>query len=207
MKRKQFFIIIIGGNGCGKTTLMLKIAQMYFKANPKKRGLIGVADDGEKKLRGFKYITKQQLRVFTGIKKIMIEEEQDFLDIANTYKPVYNEKTGQFDCNQFDGLMIFDDLGGVMSRRPEPLLKFLKKRRQPNVDILMVFHGLRADTPPSLYSYANKIILFKTSDDPEGATKNLAPTVKEKFMKAYDRVQSHPDPHYYEEIEINTLSI
>jgi len=207
MKRKQIFAVAVGGNGCGKTTWMLKFAAAYFKSYPHKRGLFGVADDGEKKLRPFKIVTKNQLKTFTGVKRFFIENEDDFETLANAYKPVLNEKTGQFECNNFDGLLMLDDIGVVMSRRPEPFLNLLRKRRQPNMDILIVFHGFRKDVPPSLFTFANVIVIFKTSDDPEPTIKNMSPKLKERFMAAYNRVQDHPDPHYHEEVIINTLDI
>lgn len=208
-KRKQFNHVIIGSNGSGKTYLAMKIAAAYAKSYPNKRILFILSDDGEKKLANIKEITKDQLLSFTGIKKIIIDNQKDFEFIANTFKSYFDESKGVRVQREFNGLMVCDDLGGVMNRRPEEILRFFKKRRQPNIDFLFIFHGLRADVPPSFYTYVNHIILFRTSDNHEQTKKELPIHIRDEFERVYQYVQKKTltHPHFCQEIVVNPLTI
>lgn len=213
--RKQFNDVLIGGNGCGKTTLQFQIAMNYLEESYSeyfktylKRILFLIPDDAEDKLANVTEIDLNQLESFVGIKKIILDSYRDFGFICDTYKPIKDE-LGNRVTKKFNGLFCCDDLGTIMNRRPEEILKLFKRRRQPNIDFLWAFHGLRTEVPPAFYTYVNRIILFRTSDNHEPTLKALPEGKQELFMEVYRRVQkiSEKEPHYCEEIEINPLNI
>lgn len=207
--RKQFLHLIIGANGTGKTYSVIKIAIAYLTANPFKRVLFILMDDGDSKLWNIEEIEMDELETFEGVKKIIINGQKDFEHIAATYKSYKDELTGERIQKEFNGLMICDDCGSVMSRRPEDILAFFRKRRQPNIDFLFIFHGLRCEVPPSFYSFVNHIILFQTSDNHEETMKHLRSDKREHFQNEYNIVQREAlkNPHYCREIVINPLTI
>lgn len=206
--RKQFLILIIGGNGSGKTYLAIQIAIQYLKSYPNKRVLFILSDDGEKKLWEIEEIGLNELNTFQGVKKIIIDSAKDFEFIADNYKS-YRDEQGNRVQREFNGLMVCDDLGGAMNRRPTEIINFFKKRRQPNIDFLFIFHGLRTDVPPAFYSYINKIILFQTSDNHEDTMRHLPIDKRKYFEDKYLEVQqlAKTNPHAKVEIIINPLNI
>lgn len=208
-KRKQFLDLLIGGNGSGKTTLAIEIAIDYLTQNPFKRVLFVLTDDGESKFWKIEEIGLQELDTFQGVKKIIIDDPKDFEFIANNYRSYRDEQTGVRVQKEYNGLIICDDCGGLMSRRPNEILNWFKKRRQPNIDFLFLFHGLRTDVPPAFYSYINRIILFQTSDNHEETMKHLRSDKREYFEQKYLEVQrlAKDNPHAKVEIIINPLSI
>lgn len=218
--RKQINDVLFGGNGSGKTTLVLQIVADYIEKNPEKRILFILPDDQEKKLRWIEEIPLNGLETFTGIKKMIIEEEQFFGRLIDKIAPPHAPKCGYHNgdlCNcgardkglRFDGLMVIDDPNKYMSRRPKDVLRLFVRRRQPNLDMLWCFHGLRNVVPPSFYTYVTRLIIFQTSDD-YGPTYDLLPENKrEEFLDIYRRVQriaDTEDPHYCEELILRRIT-
>lgn len=208
MKRKQFNDVWIGANGSGKTHQMLQAAFLYATSNEFKRVLFVLPDDGEESLWTLSEIEKEELIYFEGVKKIILDDEDDFEYITDTFKP-FIDTDGEKKFRRFNGLMLCDDLGTMLNRRPNEILKLFKRRRQPNIDFIWSFHGLRTDVPPSFYTYVNRLILFRTSDSHEYTMNQLPESKRDEFLDVYRRVQkiTETDPHYCEELIINPLSI
>lgn len=206
--RKQFNDVWIGANGSGKTFLEKKVAFEYASENILKRVLFVLPDDGEESLWSLSEIEKEELIYFEGIKKLILEDENDFEYITDTFKPFIDE-TGEKRYRRFNGLMVCDDLGVMINRRPQEILKLFKRRRQPNIDFLWSFHGLKTDVPPSFYTYVNHIVLFRTSDAHEYTMQQLPEAKRSEFLEVYQRVQkiTETEPHYCEEIILNPLTI
>lgn len=207
--RRQLLTLIIAANGYGKTYLQVDLAIQYIEACPEKRVLFVLADDGEDKTAGLTEIGRSELLTFTGVKKYIIEDASDFEYLADLFKSYRDDKTGLRVQRKFNGMMCCDDLGGAMNRRPKEILNFFKKRRQPNIDFLFAFHGLKTDVPPSFYTYVTSIILGRTSDNHNYTKDLLAEDKQDEFEQAYRRVQKETltNPYYKEEIIINPITI
>lgn len=198
--RQQEMALFFGTNGTGKTTLMMGAAANYLQANAakEKRVLFCVPDDSERKFDNIEEITSEpeSLYEFDGAKKILCEDRKVFTDIYKAYtakgKPSFN------------GLMIFDDIGVILNRRPEEALIMLKRRRQMNADMFFNFHGLHTDMPRSFFTYATRIVLLKTGDDYEDTMKKLPPIKRIEFEEMYKRVErsSIENPYYFEELKL-----
>lgn len=203
--RKQFNRVLIGGNGSGKTTLEIEIMIDYAKKNKWKRQLLLVPDDGEDKFDDVEEIeaTAQALRTFTGIKKIIVED----VKIFDLILQVYTDKS-QPGYSKFNGLLICDDMGVMLSRRPEQVIKLFKRRRQANIDFLWAFHGLSTDVPKSFWGYVSSLILLQTSDNHEDTMKKLALDKQAEFLDIYKRVQVEAKrvPWYCEELILRELT-
>lgn len=207
--RKQFNDVWIGANGSGKTTKLMRLAFLYAMANELKRVCFLLLDDNEEALWELSEIEREELLYFQGIKKMILESEEDFVYITDLFKPVINDITGLKEFRRFNGLFICDDLGSMLKRRPTEIIALFKRRRQPNIDFAWSFHGLRTDVPPAFYTYVNRIVLFRTSDSHEYTMEQLPENKRDEFLDVYRRVQriTETDPHYCEEIILNPLNI
>jgi hypothetical protein len=190
--RKQFNHIIIGGNGSGKTTFFIKIAIKYFELNPKKRILFLMPDDSEKKLEKIKEINFEQITKFSGISKMIVDNDKIFskiLDIFGSGTP-------------FNGLIVCEDPGVYLGRRPENVLKLFKRRRQTNIDFLWSFHGFNTEMPRSFFTYVNSVFLFETSDNHEWTKKLLPIDKQDEFEEKYKKIQEISKTKKYQCLEL-----
>ncbi len=155
--RRQFFTIIAGGQGCGKTTFGFRIIDTFQKSD--KPVLCILPDDEEKLFWNIDEIhydsenpnnTARELINFkTGIKKIYCDNVKLF-DIVRTYFK--------------NGLIVVDDARVYLTSRDEPFRAMIMRRRQKNCDVLFICHGL-SEIPPSCNSFVTDVILFETTDD------------------------------------------
>lgn len=191
--RKQFCFLFVGGNGCGKTTLILKIIEQYHEQTGKR--VLVLDTGGEEKFDFIDEITPDQLRTFTGIKKIYVDNIKLFETIRTTYT-----ETGA----KFNGLLILDDARVYLSSRDEPLLRLLRRRRQANADICMIFHGWRGEVPPSVVNFITDIVCFETTTNYTDFLNNLSPEQQEQFKLTIDRVNklAQKNKYYYEQLHI-----
>lgn len=179
--RKQFNDAVFGGNGSGKTTFMIKVAISYMKKYTKKRVLFIIPDDSESKLDVVPEISVEEIGTFQGIAKLIVEDDSVFEYILNYFG---NKK------NKFNGLMIIDDPGVFLKRRPERVLKLFRRRRQVNIDFLWGFHGLKTEMPPAFFAYLNRIYLLETSDNHKYTMDLLPDAKKTEFEQKYQKVQN-----------------
>lgn len=203
--RKQFNRVLIGGNGSGKTLLELEIMISYAEQNPWKRQLLLVPDDGEEKFDSIEEIepTAEALRNFRGIKKIVVENTNVFDLILQTYT---DRKAPGF--SKFNGLCICDDMGVMLKKRPDEVVKLFKRRRQTNIDFLWSFHGLHTDVPKIFWGYVSSLILLQTSDNHEDTLSKLPIDKQAEFLAMYQRVQQGAKdiaPWYCEEMILRSL--
>ena len=199
MVRKQYNNILFGGQGSGKTILLLEMIIAYQESNPEKRQLLILPDDSEEKFDGVEEISINEVIKFEGIKKIIVNDLQIFDYLYKWFVDSKNRK--------FKGQIIMDDAGVLLDRRNENVLNFMRRRRQANADIITVFHGLRNELPPSFFAYTNKIVLFQTGDTPKEMMKLLPPIKQEAFLEVYDRVQREAEvnPYYKEEFILRDI--
>ncbi len=205
--RKQLCTVLFGGNGSGKTTEELSILLAYADANEEKRSLILVPDDGERKFDNISEIepTENALREFRGIKKLIVDDIKIFDMILKVYTEPMKKANGAFVTNtrgekvheKFNGLMICDDMGVMLNRRPENVLKLFKRRRQANIDMLWTFHSLDTDIPKSFFSYVTDVILFQTSGNHQDTLKKIEESKKEEFERVYFEVQEEAKQNPY----------
>lgn len=207
--RKQFFIVVFGGQGCGKTTLLIQFIKAYILSCSWKRVLVCVPDFAEEKFDRLKSIKVEQLctSIFKGIKKILVkkidkQKNSFFAKLKEFFLP-NDEDEGKPAPPKFNGLLVLDDARGIFNRRDESFLDFASRRRQANCDIICVFHGLRNEVPPSFYAYVTKLVIFETADSPDETMKLLPPNKQQEFLEIYNRVQGIasgkiPPPKGYE---------
>jgi hypothetical protein len=203
--RKQFNIVMFGGNGCGKTTKLLEVIDAYLDANEWKRVLIITPDDSEEKLEFIEEIQVEDLRTFKGLKKLIVSNAKIFTTLKDVYLP--HAKSDKANSIKFNGLLVVDDAGVILDRRNEEVLDFFRRRRQANVDILTIFHGLRNEVPPSFFAYVTDLIIFQTADNHKKTLDLLPMDKQESFMTAYTRVQScaKQNPYYCEQLKLREI--
>ena len=194
--RQQFNTIIIGTNGTGKTSLLLKIISAY--GAQKKRVLLLDNDGLERKYSKIDIIEESELIRFTGTKRLFIDDINFFVRFKNVF---FNREKRVM----FNGLLVDDDAGTHLSRRDEILLEILRRRRQANLDVITVFHGL-SEVPPSLWTFCTSLILFKTVDGYERLEKNLPSNRINDFKVLVKKVNEHKSPFYFEELKFKEIS-
>ncbi len=215
-ERKQFNAALFGANGTGKTTLEIEIMCDYAYANPLKRELIIVPDDGERKFDSIEEmeITEDNLRNFRGIKKVIAEDSKIFELLLKIYtqpitdsggKPVL--KDGKKQNEKFNGLVVCDDLGVILSRRPTEAIKLFKRRRQANMDMLWTFHVFETDIPKAFFGYLTSMVMFQTSGGYEDTVGKIDPLKRAEFVEIYNRVQreAEKNQYYREEMILRAL--
>lgn len=155
--RRQFFTLIVGAQGCGKTTYAFKIIKKFQEQG--KPILCIIPDDEEKLFWDVDEIEcdwdnlnqlKRDLHNFrTGIKKIYCDNVKLFDLIRHFFK---------------NGLIVIDDARVYLTSRDEPFRAMIMRRRQKNCDVLFICHGL-SEIPPSCNSFITDVILFETTDE------------------------------------------
>lgn len=143
--RKAEFIIILGYNGTGKTTLLKKLQSKF------KRVLILTPDYAE--WTELKEISENEIAKFKGSKRI-----------------IYRKNILQSIVNNFNnGFLILDDYRGFnikgSSQEAEILRTLVIRRRQKMIDIAVSGHGFTEIVPRFLLTFASKIVLFRTIDN------------------------------------------
>lgn len=200
MTRKQINELFFGTNGTGKTTNMISLAVSYAELNPKKNVLFLMPDDSEKKYDEVPIISEKELLTDFGIAKIICGMPESKSQ-KSIYTKIY-EMHNKADV-KFNGLLVNDDMGSLLNRRPNDVLTLLSRRRQLNIDMFWNFHGLTTDVPKSFWRYVTGITLHKTTDDYKDTLEKIG-NKKDEFLSAYNEVQevSKQNPYFNKHISL-----
>lgn len=191
--RKQINAALLGTNGTGKTTWLLKLIKAYLKIN--KRVLICISDDGEEKLEDIPLLeTIEQCLNFKGVAKIIVEDAKFFNEFRELFLIKKNRK--------FDGVLVLDDARLFLSQRDEALLKLMRKRRQLNADIYSIFHNFDGETPPSYWSFVTRAIIFKTLSSYNRSLKLINEDSRKLLISAIEQVSEEykTNPYAFKEV-------
>jgi GTPase SAR1 family protein len=141
LRRQQLFLIIVGTNGTGKTTLTKKLISqrktLVIDPDGLEWGSLPTIDMDE--------ITKLKDGVSARV-------------IAPDYKSIVSL------VNYKNGNLVLDDCRYyVRSRIEEGVRQLLVRRRQKDVDIFAVAHSLN-EIPPTFWTFATHLVLFKIKE-------------------------------------------
>lgn len=182
MSRGQDRIILCGTNGTGKSTLAKKIIDASTH-NTGRRALALLPDDSEPIFREYNELTRTELRHINNIanryNKIYFDNRKIFADIEMYFK---------------NGVLAMDDARFYTGSADEELKKIFIRSRQNNVDVMFICHGL-SEIPPSLITYATKIVLFNTVDSWERLKKKIPNP--EYFEKIVNEIRSQANAHKF----------
>lgn len=195
-KRRQFFTVIVGAPGCGKSTYACKVIDVFSKQN--KPILCILPDDEEKLFWEFDEIPTEDENSFahslrqlrTGIKKFFCEDIKQFQTVRKNFG---------------NGLIVIDDARVYLTSRDEPFRRLIMRRRQKNCDVMFICHGL-SEIPPSCNSFITDVILFETGDDEKKW--NIAN--KEMYIPIVARINNiarTKNKYYCERIKLRDLKI
>lgn len=191
---KQINSLWFGTNGTGKTTDMLDVANRFMDDKESlgliKNQLVLIPDDSEKKYDNIPEGQISDLHGDFGIMKIICNVNLDKTDkkTKTVYETIYENyalRKRQMNC-----LIINDDMGGLMSRRPNDILLMLSRRRQMNIDCFWNFHGLTTDCPKQFFKTVTSLNLFMTTDDHRDTMDKIGRDKHQMFLDAYNEVQA-----------------
>lgn len=192
---KQFNVVIFGTNGTGKTTEFIDIGTQYIQAKEsiglEKNFLLCVSDDNEKKYDWLPEIDIRDVHGDFGLAKVICNVNIDKNDkkTKTIYQTIYENYA--LKKLQFNGMIANDDMGVMMSRRPNDVLTMMGRRRQMNLDLLWCFHGLTTDCPPAFIRTLTQIVLFKTTDNHKDTMDKLGTDKAKEFERVYFKVQAY----------------
>lgn len=167
-------MIIVGTNGTGKTTLVKKL----IDANGRK---VLVVDPDGIEWGSLATIEPYQVDKIKQGKRARIVGPTPG-DLA--YLTGFSE-----------GSLVLDDCRFyVKARIEESIRRTFVRRRQRGIDIFAVAHSLN-EVPPTFWTFATHLILFKTTDNPERLKHNL-PGFEERISSNLKAINSHKNPHY-----------
>lgn len=175
-------MIVAGTNGTGKTTFAEKLISTL------KKPVIVIDPDGmEKTWQKYPTIEKSDIYYLQPGKKVRIiydDDDKTFFEMLRTIK---------------NSAIIFDDaMFFLEDRKNENFRKLFIRRRQLNNDIIFICHGL-SEIPPSFWTFATHLVLFKTRDGFERSKKNIPnfETVKNGIFLVNEKAKNN---HYHKEI-------
>jgi hypothetical protein len=172
--RQSLFIIIVGTNGTGKTTVLRNLVNTN-------RRLLVIDPDGME-WGDLPEIKLSQVAMMTPTAKARVigpsPEELDML------------------INFENGNLVLDDCRYyVKSRIEESVRKTLVRRRQKSIDVYAVGHSL-SEIPPTFWVFCTHLILFKTRDNAARVKQNI-PKYQELEKVHIPEINRHADHHYY----------
>jgi len=149
----------IGTNGTGKTHTAIEIlkrgnveVQKHFDVV-----LILVSDDSETILKPYKEIKLTEVgKLSKGWVKLNVD------DVDEVFKVLFDVWENNQKINKNVALLV-DDAMAILDTRNKWVMKFFKKRRQRNCDIIMNCHGA-SEYPRSLFKNTTDFLIFQTTD-------------------------------------------
>jgi len=96
------------------------------------------------------------------------------------------------------GMLVLDDCRAYLEAKTVQDLHYLLiRRRQKMFDIVAVSHGF-TEVPPKFFTFASKIILFRTIDSIDTRKKYLKDFLQMKAAQERVNKAAEKDPHYFE---------
>jgi hypothetical protein len=184
--RPAFFSIIVGTNGCGKTTLAKELVATELR---KENGHALIITPDEIEWNNVPEVHPQfpeRMSCYTGARRIIASDDDIAEHLVNIRQYFRN------------GLIIFDDSRGYIDDKPPRILRqFIVRRRQLLSDIIVIGHGF-SQIQPAFFAYATHVIMFNTPDP--------VSTRKERFydIKKWEAIQARinnvaiTNPYYHE---------
>lgn len=188
--RRQNFTVIAGAQGSGKTHFALKIIEAYSEIKP---CLNILPDDCEEAFEDYEEVELTQLHTLKeGIFNLFTDSADDFYQIK------YDKETG---LGFKDGLITIDDGRTFLSSRDNAFRKFISRRRQANIDVNFICHGL-SEVPPSSSTYLTDIVIFGTGDEFDRWTIDHASKYR-PIVERINKISATKNPYYYEHYKVN----
>lgn len=171
--------IMVGRKGTGKSTKLAVIAAKY----PASKKVLIIDVNGSPAYNNFERIEISKLKHLKSgkVKLLGTPSDSDLEFIAENFR---------------DGLVIFEDCTKYIESSPSRAIKtFLVDHRMYRCDLIFTFHSLKR-IPPFFFEMTSYITLCKTQEQIEGArNKNIIPNY-ENVIKAWNKVQTNPNPYY-----------
>ena len=190
MGRNRKRTAFIGWTGCGKST---RLEEMILARHEKFKEPVIIFDPSNQ-TKWHKYPAidfEMYKKMKSGIYRINSMDHKTFFDITFN-----NFKGGQAVCEDASNYLLPN-----VDREIYPNLVAL---RHPDHDIDIHFTGHTVKRLPTyIIEMLNELVLFKTGDIWEEISGRIPQRLRDEFKKCFERVNSHPDPFYWERFTIS----
>ena len=187
-KKTRFpqFMLIVGTNGTGKTTLLKQLVINELKKKDS-HVLIVTPDDSEwLNIPEVHPQFPERMQEYKGVRKIITigsEADQNLENIRKYFR---------------GGLLVLDDCRAYFKPGTSAILETIfVRRRQMMIDICAVGHGF-SKIPPAFFAYTSHMAMFKTTD-PVSTRKDRFDDIK-RWEAIQQRINTEAitNPHYHE---------
>jgi len=186
MRRRQA-VGIAGLPGAGKTTKILQMIEAY------KHGKVAILD----KFNDEKYVkfpTMSRAQIPNQVKGIYKVQDPEPLKVVDAFSESFEH-----------GLLVLEDASAyIPSQEYKPMLDLFSGRRHEGVDLILTFHSINR-IPPFCLEQFDKLVLFKTNDNPEKYLKGNVPN-PDLVTETWKRVNEHQNPFHYWIIDLRQPS-
>ena len=185
--RKARVTLIMGGNGCGKSTFAVNLMKNAIESGAASRGLMVLPtfDDWAEIIPEVSGLDRHSLS-FEGIKHNVYNNDDDFKHIFKNYH---------------NGILTLDDCRTYVPSNFDNsyLKKILQRRRQMMVDVVLMAHGFR-EVPPKLFTFVTHYIIFNVTDNPAYRKADIPEEHFDNIQKIVHRVRKKAakNAHYCE---------